>query len=367
MPYYVLTFWVFEEVGRGYGRSLFIEQYNMARFATFAWATLAWVFPRVKFKVTPKGAAKKRAVRLSLPQWVVLGLNFGAMPVGIALYFLASTLPLHGLITNLLWASFNGALAIAVLSFTAVRQRFTRTRYRFPVPVAGELSFADGSRSPGTIDDLSDTGLRFYGQLPQKIQVGEAVSGTLALPDGLLPFNGDVRSLLGTDGGKAPPRAVGCSLITSVEAQIRLERFLFGSDLQWRVNGLTDQVQTPLSRLLPRWVSGPPSQPLAGRRWNSAQLRVLPDAAPMAVLLSAPGNGERLVLSYTVLAQNQPLLLDVFRRTAAVRETVQLEAIEGGADGQLHVYRAVAMPMPQASVAFAAPPEAGVAVAQSAH
>lgn len=367
VPYYVLTFWVFEEVGRGYGRSLFIEQYNMARFATFAWATLAWVFPRMKFKVTPKGAARKRALRLSLPQWLVLGLNLGAMPVGIALYFLASTLPLQGLITNLMWASFNGALAIAVLSFTAVRQRFTRTRYRFPVPVAGELTFADGSRAPGTIDDLSDTGLRFYGPLPENIQVGEAVSGSLALPDGLLPFNGDVRSLLGTDGGTAPPRAVGCSLITSVEAQIRLERFLFGSDLQWRVNGLTDQAETPLSRLLPRWVSGPPSQALAGRRWNSAQLRVLPDAAPMAVLLSAPGDGDRLVLSYTVLAQNQPLLLDVFRRTAALREAVQLETIDSGADGQLHVYRAVAVPTPHAPVAIAAPPEPGVAVAQSAH
>jgi len=44
-PYYFLTFWMFEEVSRGYGRTFFIEQYNMARFAAFAAATLAWIFP----------------------------------------------------------------------------------------------------------------------------------------------------------------------------------------------------------------------------------------------------------------------------------------------------------------------------------
>ena len=46
VPYYLLTLWTFEEVGRGYGRTLFVEQYNMARFAAFAWATLAWVLPQ---------------------------------------------------------------------------------------------------------------------------------------------------------------------------------------------------------------------------------------------------------------------------------------------------------------------------------
>ena len=67
VPYYVLTFWVFEEVGRGYGRSLIIEQYNMARFAAFAWATLAWFFPRMKFRVTAKGAPRA-AVRCASPR-----------------------------------------------------------------------------------------------------------------------------------------------------------------------------------------------------------------------------------------------------------------------------------------------------------
>ena len=48
--------------GAGYGRTLFIEQYNMARFAAFAWATLAWVLPRrwLRFKVTAQGRAARQ-------------------------------------------------------------------------------------------------------------------------------------------------------------------------------------------------------------------------------------------------------------------------------------------------------------------
>lgn len=365
VPYYALTFWVFEEVGRGYGRSLFIEQYNMARFAAFAWATLAWIFPRMKFKVTPKGAPTKRAIRLSLPQWLVLGFNFGAIPIGIALYLLANTLPLDGLITNIVWATVNGSLAIAVLSFTAVRQRFTRSRYRFPVPVAGELTFADGSRSSGTIDDLSDTGLRFYGRLPEHIQVSEVLTGVLELPDGPLPFSGNVRSLIGADNGKSPPRAIGCSLITSVEAQIRLERFLFGSDLQWLINGLTDQIHTPLSRLLPHWVAGPPAQPLAGHLWTSAQLRTEPKAPPQPALVSLSGNGDRLVLSYVPLAEDQALMLDVFARTTTAQEGVRLERVDIVESASVYIYRASATALPESLGVTGA--HAGRTVSAAAH
>src|SRR5690242_13811822 len=55
IPFYLLTFWVFEEVGRGYGRSVTIEQYNMARFAAFIWATLGLVRRKIPFRVTAKG------------------------------------------------------------------------------------------------------------------------------------------------------------------------------------------------------------------------------------------------------------------------------------------------------------------------
>lgn len=354
VPYYLLTFWVFEEVGRGYGRSVFIEQYNMARFAAFAWATLAWVAPALKFRVTPKGAQRTRALRLSAPQLAVMALNFGAIPVGIALYLAPSPLPFEGLVANTIWAGVNGALALAVLGFTFANQRHARQRYRFPVPLAAEIVWPNGRRTRGTVEDLSDAGLRLYGALPRDVGRGQPVTGHLMLPDGALAFWGEVRSLVPLPDHPTTARAIGCSFDTTAEGRRRLEAFLFGSDLQWQVNGWSDRVHTPMSRLLPSLVAGPKPHPLAGRRWNAATLRpdALADALPALVEADATGTS-RLAMSYVELPEDVPLVLDVYRRHSAPREGVRLERVPLDDAGALplHVYRLEPAPMPVAAPA----------------
>lgn len=354
VPYYLLTFWVFEEVGRGYGRSLFIEQYNMARFAAFAWATLAWIFPRMKFRVTAKGAPGGGALRFTLPHWLVLGLSLGAIPVGIMFHVLIGQLPIEGLVANSIWALVNGALALAVITFTSRVQQHTRADYRFPVPLVAELVFRDGRRVHGTVDDLTDGGMRFYGRFPGNLVAGAPITGQIHLPDGPLALWGEVRSLLADGEGDDAdgPRAIGCAFHTATAGHHRLEAFLFGSDLQWHVNGYTDQAHTPLSRVMPRQVPGPRPHPLAERRWNAAQLRVHPGAAPLAALTAAPGaDGDApLVMSYTALPTNRPLQMDVHRRSVVPPRGVQLEPVSLGpaADGFLHAYAAQPAALPAA-------------------
>ncbi len=74
IPYYVLTFWVFEEVARGYGRTLLTEQYNMMRFAVFITATFGFFLRKLRFVVTPKKMGEQDATRQALwPQYLVLG------------------------------------------------------------------------------------------------------------------------------------------------------------------------------------------------------------------------------------------------------------------------------------------------------
>ena len=350
VPYYLLTFWVFEEVGRGYGRSLFIEQYNMARFAAFAWATLAWVFPRMKFKVTAKGVPGGGALRFTLPQWGVMAANLAAIPIGVVLFMSGGPLPLEGLVANAVWAGVNGALALAVLAFTTRVQQHTRADYRFPVPLPAELVFDDGRRVVGTVDDLTGNGLRFYGALPAHLSAGAPVTGHIPLPGGPLPLWGEVRSLLCPPGDTEGPRAIGCRFDTTAEGRQRLESFLFGTDLQWHVNGYTDRVHTPLSRLLPRQVPGPAPHPLAGRRWNAAQLRRHPAAAPLPALVAETDDADEppLILSYTALPTQHALQLQVFRRSTVPHRGVRLEplALGNGADGLFHTYRAQPAPLP---------------------
>src|SRR5512139_3308672 len=52
LPFYLLSFIMFEEVGRGYGGTFYIAQYNFARFAAFVWATLGLFMGRLRFRVT---------------------------------------------------------------------------------------------------------------------------------------------------------------------------------------------------------------------------------------------------------------------------------------------------------------------------
>ena len=55
LPFIILNYVLFEEIARGYGRSIYVEQYNLARFYAFAWATLTLIWNRpLKFKVTNK-------------------------------------------------------------------------------------------------------------------------------------------------------------------------------------------------------------------------------------------------------------------------------------------------------------------------
>jgi cellulose synthase (UDP-forming) len=326
-PYYFLTFWMFEEVSRGYGRTLFIEQYSMARFAAFAAATLAWIFPRLKFKVTPKSSAKARAARFLAPQWAIMSLNLFAVPIGVGLFMRSQGLPLEGVIANTAWAAVNVALAAMVLVYSSRVQRRKRAEYRFPVPLPARI-WLGGVEVRGTVDDISNTGLRFYGLLPPYIYQGCPFSGELSLPEGSVAFSGHIRTLEALPDSGGVIKAFGAQYTTSEEERKRLERFLFGSDVQWRVNGYCEQAATPLSRLLPRAVAGPAPKPFADRRWNAAELR-LPGRRKAQILASVRGGatGETWILSFNPLPEGCGLILRSFRRRSQLREIVRLHRL----------------------------------------
>lgn len=343
LPYYLLTFWVFEEVGRGYGGTLFIEQYNMARFAAFAWATLAWILPRLKFDVTKKGAAATRALRFTLPQWLVMSVNWLAIPAGALLYWFAAVMPLSGLIANAIWAGINGALALAVLSYTRAVQWRKRTHYRFPVPLPARLVFS-GIEARGTVDDLSNHGFRFYGSVPPFVEIDGAFTGSILLPDGPVTISGQVRNLTCVHPDDPVPVGLGATFETSTADQKRIERFLFGSNLQWMINGYSDQIHTPLSKLLPRTVAGPAHRPFADMTWNAAEFTSTRGKTAEALVPAATSDADaRLpVLSFKQLPENEELVLQVFRRksTRPVSVTLTREEIVEHVGIPVFAYRA---------------------------
>jgi cellulose synthase (UDP-forming) len=356
VPYYLLTFWVFEEVGRGYGRTVYIEQYNMARFAAFARATLAWFFPNGRFEVTRKRSRARRLLRFTMPQWLVVCSNLLAVPVGIAIYRHTHLLPLAGVAANVLWAGINCGLAAAVLRHTLTVQRRQRAQYRFPVPLPAELDFA-GLRVHGTIDNLSEHGIRFYGCLLPYIESGSEFSGRLTLPDGPLPFTGQVRTLIPLQGHPGTFKAFGGVFNAKPEDQKRIDRFLFGSDLQWVVNGYSDQVDTPFSRLIPGHVPRARRPPFLDTHWNAAELTGT-NGKTFQVVLSFSKTDRRQsgwLLSFTQVPEDQTLRLDSFRRTDVAPQMVRLQRADGlqQAGSTVFVYRLTAIAQPLIDSEFA--------------
>jgi cellulose synthase (UDP-forming) len=274
IPYYLLTFWVFEEVARGYGRTLLTEQYTMLRFAVFMTATFGFFLRKLRFVVTPKQMGVRDATRQNLwPQYAVLGLNAIAIPVGLTMFWKGSGLPVGALVGNVLWASLTLGIAALGIRFALRTSASRRREYRFPLPIPLRVHDARGLLL-GLATDISPHGCRIVGAPVSGARGGDRLKGDLLLPTGPLPVDVLVRTVL-ADGDKAAPIALGCEFRWGLaDERNQLEMFLFGSDLQWRLNGLEDRVRTPLERC-GDWLRGehPARRRLAAQRWSPVLYR----------------------------------------------------------------------------------------------
>lgn len=312
LPYYLLSFWVFEELGRGYGRSLFIEQYNMGRFAAFAWATLALFRRKLRFAVTAKGVSRAREThRFLVPQMIVLGFNALALPAGLTLFMaLEGHLPLPALLVNVFWAGINLALALSVLLFTLGRAEQRRLEYRFPIPLPARVRVMDELNLLVTVDDISSTGCRLYGPLPEGLEVGALLRGVITLPSGTMPFRARVAALIpGETAREHYTKAVGCEFLWDSAGQSDvLKLFLYGSDLQWHLHSLSEQTRTPLERI-DDWLHGNKAGDLYLDRWSTVTYRVpgMPgEVLGLVSLPREPGAAPRL-LSFASLSPGMRL------------------------------------------------------------
>ncbi len=351
IPYFILTFWVFEEVNRGYGRSWAIEQYNMSRFAAMAWSTFGILKKKIRFAVTSKVAAPSSDYRFySAPQSIVFAGNLLAIPVGIVLYASYQHLPTDGVIANIIWASVNSILAASVLAFSSIQARFRRNDYRFQIPLPALVRFADSPPICGTIDDISSTGFRLYSALPASTEINQPISGTIILPSGLVRFSASIKTLF--EESKFSERyikAIGCNFTWSDSSESdRLDLFLYGTDLQWRVNDLRDWVHTPLEWLSRLFTRKNPSIDPKLSHW-STMVYLLPghtDNSTGMGLISEPHQGEtkRKLILFTPVAEGIPLSLHIHNRSKGTRLTGVVQNSTRIDESGSPVYAAVFVP-----------------------
>ncbi len=253
IPFYLLAYWTFEETSRGYGNLFYIEQYNMARFGAFMWATL-WFFRKQRhFRVTPKiNNGRIWADRYLTPQYIVFIANLAAIFMGLYYLNVGSHLSFGGIAANIFWGSVNFMFCALMLAFTFQQPR-RRSEYRFPVPLPARISVNNKSQHEpyciGMVQDLSTKGFRMtLPNIEPKDLYNNRLSGMIFLPDGPLPFKVDVKSTQQTKSLKDQVN-IGCRFLWDSSPDPRLELLLYGSDLQWRLHGLAEKSLTPVQVL----------------------------------------------------------------------------------------------------------------------
>ena len=314
VPYYLLAFWVFEEVARGYGRTVLTEQYIMMRFAVFMTATFGYFLRKLRSDVTPKTLRDVAATRHSLwPQYLVLGLNAGAIPVGLALFWQGGGLPIGALVGNVIWATLTLGLAAAGIRHSLRAAASRRREYRFPLPIPLRVQSPRGLLL-GLATDISPLGCRVIGAPVSGAHGGDELVGELLLPTGPLPVRAVVRTVL-ADGAKATAAALGCEFRWGFSDERNLlEMFLFGSDLQWRLNGFEDRVRTPLERI-GELLRGERHRrrPLGGERWSPVLYRRINSEVESGVGFISATDREgapRTLVSLGVLPANSRLFAE---------------------------------------------------------
>jgi len=342
IPFFVMSLWCFEELGRGYSEVLFVEQYNMARFGGFIYSTFGLFFNNLKFRVTNKKMTANKTSALFLwPQMIVLLVNLIAIPIGVIFYYQFSHLNYFSLVANLVWATVNMALAFMVITFSNRRANFKRTNYRFSIPLVARLHTSTGRDVFASVDDLSASGM--FLMVPNEVQLarGETFAGTLFMPDGPLSFEAVVRSFHDGDDS-SNLQAVGCEMIwKDTVARSRLERFLYGSDLEWHINNYTEKNWTLLSG-----VSTEEHKVIALPSWNRTRTSTVSplvlgpvdassDAVNTGIVTMDGQGGSGTILSFKPLAEHSAVETTVLTPTGwkTLRARV---ANQNKADRSLH-------------------------------
>jgi cellulose synthase (UDP-forming) len=252
VPYFLMCIWAAEEMGRGYCRPTKIEQYNMARFWAFCWATVGLFRKNLKFNVTNKRMVSIPTYSLyMLPHYFIFLINAIAIPLGILFYSGFHHLDQFALSANIVWAGVNLIIAGMVMMFTLSRIGYQRHDYRFAIPLVAALSGPDGRPRYGAVDDLSSAGMLLL--LPENpgFAVDQEIRGELHLPGEVIPFHALIRTFGARHNSNAAFTA-GCQFLWEDHAaRNRLELFLYGSNLEWQVHHISERIPTILERALP--------------------------------------------------------------------------------------------------------------------
>lgn len=172
LPYFALSIWAFDELARGVGGQVILEQYSMAKYFTYLQTMVIPLVPgrgRI-FRVTPKAREAVGSRALLAPQLAVAAASFVATAWALGELLLGRRADGFIVAVNSFWALYNSGLAATIVGFGETKLRQRRTEFRIPeTVVASWHPVGDGAAERyGVVEDLTPdgAGLVAVGEVP---------------------------------------------------------------------------------------------------------------------------------------------------------------------------------------------------------
>lgn len=138
-PYFLISIFAFNEMARGYGGQIMLEQQSMGKYFTYLKSMWLYLFPksRSEFKVTPKGDGKPESVSavpytVIIPQAVILTLSFMAILFALVAILGGVRQDNFVITVNCFWALYNSGLALAIIQYDYKKLFQRRSSFRIP-------------------------------------------------------------------------------------------------------------------------------------------------------------------------------------------------------------------------------------------
>jgi len=255
LPYMTFSYLLFEELSRGYGRFLMQEKYQAVRFFTFMRVAFSFLSNlNYKFEVTPKSNEAQDEYWSYAP--LLLVLIGSAIAIIYGLYFEYTAMK-GAIYVAIFWASFNFYAFFLALAHAFKNKGRLRVDYRFKLPHACLLQI-NNQITDCLVDDIS-AGCKLYGNFPSNMQINQSVGGSLLLYSGeAFTFKATVKAI-NYGWSKMKERyikSIGIQFEHNPQDQFFLDGYLYGDNLQWTINNITEHGGSILDRILNSFKKG---------------------------------------------------------------------------------------------------------------
>lgn len=223
-----------ESFGRGYTKTLWMEEYNCLRYFTFMNATMTLFIPfNWRFRVTPKSLEGQKKIPLRLvPQAAIIIAAITAFVIGTVKLMTGGHLPLGAYVASATWSVINGVIAARALTFSASKTGQRRASHRFTVPTPVIINLPGGPLR-AIAEDISSGGMKIRNEAASALP--RAIDGKIILPNGILRFSGAAVERRRDHEATGQLVSVKFENMDAASAD-RLNACLFGNELQWAIN-----------------------------------------------------------------------------------------------------------------------------------